>query len=58
MALNAPVAEIYTVDLPDSAADTETLTKGDKEWVRLSRGCTGAAFDGLPEVERIPRRIR
>lgn len=53
MALNAPDAEIYTVDLPDSAADTETLTKGDKEWVRLSRGCTGAAFDGLPEAERI-----
>lgn len=53
LALNAPDAEIYTVDLPDLAADTETLTKGDKEWVRLSRGCTGVAFEGLPEAARI-----
>lgn len=53
MALNAPEAEIYTVDLPDNAADSETLTKGDKEWVRLSRGCTGAAFENYPEAARI-----
>jgi hypothetical protein len=55
MALNAPEAEIYTVDLPDesTAADEATLTNGDKEWVRLSRGCSGAAFEGLPEAERI-----
>jgi hypothetical protein len=54
LALNAPDAEIYTVDLPnmDDAA-TSTLTKGDVEWVRLSRGCTGAAFDGRPEAARI-----
>ena len=54
MALNAPQAEIYTVDLPDQdAANTGTLTSGDVEWVRLSRGCTGAAFDGFPEATRI-----
>jgi Methyltransferase domain len=55
MALNAPQAEIYTVDLPQEldGSGTATLTKGDAEWVRLSRGCTGAAFDGLPEAARI-----
>jgi len=54
MALNAPQAEIYTVDLPNmDEASTGTLTKGDVEWVRLSRGCTGAAFDGVPEAARI-----
>ena len=55
MALNAPGAEIYTVDLPQDSgeSDTSTLTRGDVEWVRLSRGCIGAAFDGLPEAARI-----
>ncbi|HEX5235298.1 MAG TPA: class I SAM-dependent methyltransferase [Silvibacterium sp.] len=54
LALNAPDAEIYTVDLPKmDEAGTSTLTKGDKEWVRLSRGCTGAAFEELPEAARI-----
>lgn len=54
MALNAPDAEIYTVDLPDSEESSiDTLTKGDREWVRLSRGSTGAAFKGAPEEARI-----
>lgn len=54
MALNAPQAEIYTVDLSSQdGASNETLTKGDVEWVRLSRGCVGAAFDGFPEATRI-----
>jgi predicted O-methyltransferase YrrM len=55
MALNAPEAEIYTLDLPEehSAAEVETLSKGDKEWVRLSRTSTGFAFAGHPAAARI-----
>jgi Methyltransferase domain len=55
MALNAPGAEIYTVDLPDEE-DGEAvagLTRGDKTWVRLSQGCKGAAFVGEPAESRI-----
>jgi predicted O-methyltransferase YrrM len=46
MALNAPGAEIFTFDLPvhPSADDVQTLTKGDSEWVRLSRSSIGFAF--------------
>jgi hypothetical protein len=55
MALNAPQADVYTLDLPEevSAAEVETLTKGDKEWVRLSRTSTGFAFLGHPAAARI-----
>jgi Methyltransferase domain len=55
MALNAPEAEVYTLDLPVdyNAADAETLTKGDKEWVRLSRTSTGFAFQGHPAARNI-----
>jgi len=55
MALNAPDAEIYTLDLPEeiTSAEVETLSKGDKEWVRLSRTSTGFAFAGHPAATRI-----
>jgi hypothetical protein len=55
MALNAPQAEIYTLDLPEDYGDTEvnTLSRGDKEWVRLSRTSTGFAFLNHPAGERI-----
>jgi hypothetical protein len=55
MALNAPAADIYTLDLPEdySPADVETLSRGDKEWVRLSRTSTGFAFRGHPAASRI-----
>jgi Methyltransferase domain len=55
MALNAPNAEIYTVDLPDEVGGEEaaTLSRGDKEWVRLSQGLKGAAFVGHPAEARI-----
>ena len=55
MALNAPASEIYTVDLPDDedADALARLTRGDKTWVLLSRGCKGAAFVGHPAESRI-----
>jgi predicted O-methyltransferase YrrM len=55
MALNAPEAEIYTLDLPEqhSTAEVETLSKGDKEWVRLSRTSIGFAFAGHPAAARV-----
>jgi len=55
MALNAPEAEIYTLDLPEqyTDAEVETLSKGDKEWVRLSRTSTGFAFLGHSAAARI-----
>ena len=55
MALNAPESDIYTLDLPEqySDAEVETLSKGDKEWVRLSRTSTGFAFLGHPTAKRI-----
>jgi predicted O-methyltransferase YrrM len=55
MALNAPEAEIYTLDLPEerASAEVETLTKGDKEWVRLSSTSTGFAFLNHPASSRI-----
>jgi hypothetical protein len=55
MALNAPDADIYTLDLPEQYTETEveTLSHGDKEWVRLSRTSTGFAFLGHPAAERI-----
>jgi Methyltransferase domain len=55
MALNAPDAEIYTLDLPEqySEAEVETLTRGDREWVRLSRTSTGFAFRDHPAAARI-----
>ncbi|MGD0442481.1 MAG: class I SAM-dependent methyltransferase [Edaphobacter sp.] len=55
MALNAPDADLYTLDLPEdySPADVETLSKGDKEWVRLSRTSTGFAFRNHPAAKRI-----
>jgi len=55
MALNAPKAEIYTLDLPEqySEAEVKTLTKGDREWVRLSRTSTGFAFQNHPAATRI-----
>jgi hypothetical protein len=55
MALNAPEAEIYTLDLPEqyTDAEVETLSKGDKEWVRLSRTSTGFAFLSHPAAARI-----
>src|ERR1700733_11164560 len=48
MALNPPQAELSTLDLPEeaTAAEVETLSKGDKEWVRPSRPSTGFAFAG------------
>jgi hypothetical protein len=55
MALNAPEANIYTLDLPEqyTEAEVKTLSKGDKEWVRLSRTSTGFAFQGHPAAARI-----
>ena len=55
MALNAPNAEIFTLDLPEqyTESEVETLSKGDKEWVRLSRTSTGFAFLGHPAATRI-----
>ena len=55
MALNAPEADIYTLDLPEqfTDAEVETLSKGDREWVRLSRTSTGFAFLGHPAATRI-----
>jgi hypothetical protein len=55
MALNAPDAEIYTLDLPEQYTEAEvaTLSKGDKEWVRLSRTSTGFAFEHHPAGSRI-----
>ena len=55
MALNAPEADIYTLDLPEqyAEAEVETLSKGDREWVRLSRTSTGFAFQNHPTASRI-----
>jgi predicted O-methyltransferase YrrM len=55
MALNARDADIYTLDLPEqyTDAEVETLSKGDREWVRLSRTSTGFAFLGHPAATRI-----
>jgi predicted O-methyltransferase YrrM len=55
MALNAPEADVYTLDLPEqyTPAEVETLSKGDKEWVRLSRSSTGFAFLNHPAAQRI-----
>jgi predicted O-methyltransferase YrrM len=55
MVLNAPEAEVYTLDLPEkyTVAEVETLSKGDKEWVRLSRSSIGFAFAGHPAAPRI-----
>src|ERR1700722_3830522 len=55
MALNAPEAEIYTLDLPEryTDAEVETPSKGDKGWVRLSPTSTGFAFVGHPAAARI-----
>lgn len=55
MALNAPAAEIYTLDLPEqyTESEVETLSKGDREWVRLSRTSTGFAFQNHPAAARI-----
>jgi predicted O-methyltransferase YrrM len=55
MVLNAPEAEVYTLDLPEkyTVAEVETLSKGDKEWVRLSRSSIGFAFAGHPAAARI-----
>ncbi|WP_263368052.1 O-methyltransferase [Edaphobacter bradus] len=55
MALNAPEAEVYTLDLPEEYGESEvnTLSRGDKEWVRLSRTSTGFAFQGHPAARRI-----
>ena len=55
MALNAPEANLYTLDLPEecSPAEVETLSKGDREWVRLSRTSMGFAFLGHPAAKRI-----
>src|ERR1700744_917360 len=46
MALNAPEAHIYPLDLPEqyTDAEVETLSRGDLEWVRLSRTSPGFAF--------------
>ncbi len=55
MALNAPAADIYTLDLPEQYSPDEvaTLSKGDKEWVRLSRTSTGFALINHPAATRI-----
>jgi hypothetical protein len=56
MALNAPGAEIYTLDLPETPGEeteTGTLSKGDKEWARLARASTGFAFRNHPAGSRI-----
>jgi predicted O-methyltransferase YrrM len=58
MALNAPYADIYTLDLPleaapDEAAMVSHLSRGDQEWVRLSRTSLGHAFLDHPVAERI-----
>jgi hypothetical protein len=55
LALNAPEAEIYTLDLPEeyTEAEVKTLSRGDKEWVRLSRTSTGFAFLTHPAAGRI-----
>ncbi|HEX3968453.1 MAG TPA: class I SAM-dependent methyltransferase [Edaphobacter sp.] len=55
MAINAPEAAIYTLDLPEQYTDAEvrTLSKGDLEWVRLSRTSTGFAFLHHPAASRI-----
>ena len=44
-----------TLDLPEkyTEAEVETLSRGDKEWVRLSRTSTGFAFQGHPAAARI-----
>jgi predicted O-methyltransferase YrrM len=54
-ALNAPEAEIYTLDLDEESAASSlaTLSKGDKEWVRLSRTSTGFAFRDHTAAARI-----
>lgn len=55
MALNAPQADIYTLDLPEETIPEEiaTLSRGDREWVRLSRTSTGFAFLNHPARARI-----
>ncbi len=55
MALNAPHADIYTLDLPEDVPTSETsiLTRGDREWVRLSRTSLGFAFQNHPAGNRI-----
>jgi hypothetical protein len=55
MALNAPEADVYTLDLPEEYSDSEvaTLSRGDKEWARLSSTSTGFAFIGHPAAARI-----
>ena len=59
MALNAPEADIYTLDLPEQYTESEvqTLSRGDREWVRLSRTSTGFAFRNHPAAKRI-RQLR
>jgi len=59
MALNAPEADIYTLDLPEQYTESEvqTLSRGDREWVRLSRTSTGFAFQNHPAAKRI-RQLR
>lgn len=54
-AMNAPQAQVYTLDLPPDSGggEQDTLSRGDKEWVRLSRSSVGFAFHGRPEQERI-----
>jgi hypothetical protein len=55
MALNAPQADVYTLDLSPQSTPNEiqTLSKGDREWVRLSRTSIGFAFQNHPAVARI-----
>ena len=55
MALNAPHADVYTLDLPEATTPEEiaTLSRGDQEWVRLSRTSTGFAFRNHPASARI-----
>jgi len=55
MALNAPEADIYTLDLPEhyTPAEVATLSNGDREWVRLSRTSTGFAFLNHPAAKHI-----
>jgi len=46
MALNAPEAEIVTVDLPGDFQDADVLAlaKNDKEWARIARDSVGMVF--------------
>lgn len=54
MALNAPDAEIYTVDLPDQSEESiKTLERADKEFARFARGTVGVAYEGHPSEARV-----